>query len=76
MTAERYTAVFTGFLSVRKPGEYFYLAMIEDPVDPGGRRLRRGLPPYELIGREIPFGDLPEGCRYLVLDVYRKLWDL
>ncbi len=35
MTAERYTAVFTVLLSVKKPGEYLYLAMSEDPRGPG-----------------------------------------
>jgi hypothetical protein len=74
--AGRYTVVFTGFLSAKKPGEYLYLTMSEDPVGPGGWTLGRGRPPYELIGHEIPFGDLPEGCRRLVLDAYRELWDL
>ena len=51
MTAERYTAVFTVLLSVKKPGEYLYLAMSEDPRGPGGSgTLRRGRPPYELLG--------------------------
>ena len=76
MTAERYTAVFTGFLSVKKPGEYLYLSMSEDPLAPGGSTLRRGRPPYERMGREIPFKDLPEDCRRLVLDTYRDLWGL
>ena len=76
MTAERYTAVFTGFLSVKKPGEYLYLSMSEDPLAPGGSTLRRGRPPYERMGREIPFKDLPEDCRRLVLDTYKDLWGL
>ena len=76
MTAERYTAVFTGFLSVKKPGEYLYLSMSEDPLAPGGSTLRHGRPPYERMGREIPFKDLPEDCRRLVLDTYKDLWGL
>ena len=35
-----------------------------------------GRPPYERMGNEIQFGDLPEDCQRLVLDVYRELWDL
>ncbi len=77
MTAERYTAVFTGHFSRKKPGEYLYLTMSEDPLGPeGSSRLRRGRPPYGRLGREIPYKDLPEGCRRLALDTYRKLWDL
>lgn len=76
MTAERYTAVFTGLLSLKKPGEYLYLTMDEDPLGTGARTLRRDRPPYEKMGREIPFEDLPEGCRRLVLDTYRELWNL
>ena len=78
MTAERYTAVFTGFLTDKKPGEYLYLSMSGDSSEPEGTavRLRRGRPPYERMGREIPFEDLPEDCRRLVLDAYRELWGL
>jgi hypothetical protein len=76
VTAERYTAVFTGFLSVKEPGEYLYLSMSEDSLAPGGSTLRRGRPPYGRMGREIPFKDLPEDCRRLVLDTYKDLWGL
>ncbi len=76
MTAERYTAVFTGLLSLKKPGEYLYLTMDEDPRGSGTYTLRRDRPPYEKMGREISFEDFPEGCRQLVLDTYRRLWDL
>jgi hypothetical protein len=47
-----------------------------DPVGPGTHTLRRGRPPYERMGREISFEDLPEGCRHLVLDTFRGLWNL
>ena len=76
MTAERYAAVFTGFFTDKKPGEYLYLAMSDEPFAPGGSTLRRGRPPYERMGREISFKDLPVDCRRLVLDVYRGLWSL
>ncbi len=76
MTAERYTAVFTGLLSLKKPGEYTYLRMSDYPLGSGRHTLNRGRPPYGKLGREISFGDLPDGCKNLLLDVYRKMWDL
>jgi hypothetical protein len=77
VTAERYTAVFTGLLSVKRPGEYLHLAMREDPRGRGCTgTLCRGRPPYAQLGRELPFADLPEGCRRLVLEAYRELWGL
>ena len=76
MTAERYTAVFTGLLSLKKPGEYTYLRMGADPLGPGRYTMNRGRPPYGGLGREISYVDLPEDCRGLVLETYRKLWDL
>ncbi len=51
--------------------------MSKDPLGTkGSHTLRRGRPPYEDFGHESPFEDLPEGCQRLVLDAYRKLWDL
>jgi hypothetical protein len=76
VTAERYTAVFTGLLSLKKPGEYLYVRMGENPFGAGGYTVSRGRPPYGKLGQEISFGELPEGCERLVLDTYRKLWDL
>ena len=76
MTAERYTVVFTGLLSLKKPGEYPYLSVTGDPLAPGGSNLHRGRAPYERMGCEISFEDLPEDCRRLVLDIYRDLWGL
>jgi hypothetical protein len=76
VTAERYTVVFTGLFDLKKPGEYPYLSMSGEPFATEGSILHRGPPPYERMGREISFEDLPEGCRQLVLDAYRKLWDL
>ena len=76
MTAERYTAVYTGLLSLKKPGEYTYVRMGDDPFGTGGYSVSRGRPPYGELGREILFADLPDGCKRLVLDTYRKLWNL
>jgi hypothetical protein len=77
VTAERYTAVFTGCFAEKKAGEYLYVTMSGDLLGPeGSGMLQCGHPPYERLSREIPFKDLPEGCRHLVLDAYRKLWDL
>jgi hypothetical protein len=76
VTAERYTAVFTGLLLLKKPGEYLYLRMDGDPLGSGGYTLSRGRPPYEELGRAASFVDLPQGCRRLVLDTYRKMWNL
>ncbi len=77
MSAERYTAVFTGAPAGKKPGEYLYLTMSEDPFAPeGSHALRRGRPPGERLGREVPFEDFPEGCRRLILETYRRLWNL
>ena len=68
--------VFTGLLDLKKPGEYPYLTMDEDPVGSGANTLRRGRPPYEKMGHEVSFEDLPERCRRLVLDTYLGLWNL
>ena len=77
MSAERYTAVFTGAFEEKKPGEYAYLTMSEDPFGPGGSHtLHRGRPPRELLEREVRFEDFPEGCRALILTKYHELWDL
>ena len=76
MTAERYTAVFTGLLSLKKPGEYPYLRMNDNPLASGHNTIRQGRPPYGELGREIPFKDLPEECQGLVLDTYRQMWRL
>ena len=76
MSAERYTVVFTGFFADREPGEYLYLSMGGGSLAPRDDALYRGRPPYERMGREIPFGDLPEDCQRLILSTFQKLWDL
>jgi hypothetical protein len=76
VTAERYTAVFMGLLSHKKPGEYTCLRMSDDPLGSGHYASGRGRPPYGELGREISLADLPEGCKQLVLDTYREMWNL
>jgi hypothetical protein len=77
VSAERYTAVFTGLFDLKKPGEYPYLCMSEEPLAPGGSHiLRRGRPPYERMGCEFSFDVLPEDYKRLVLNGYRYLWGL
>jgi len=52
---------------MKEPGEYFYLIMDPNPREIGaGSALRRGRPPGERLRREIPFSELPAGCRRLV----------
>lgn len=70
---ERYTAVFTGLLDLKKPGEYPYLRMKENGSSTG---LRRGRPPYSRLGREVEFDDLPEDARIEILRLYRQMWSL
>ena len=76
MTAERYTAVFTGFLKLKRPGEYLYLTVGGDSPGNGGGELRRGQLPYERLRSEIQFQDFPEGFQAIVLDTYREHWGL
>ena len=66
MTAKRYTAVFTGLLSLEKPGEYTYLRMGDDPPGSGNYTIDRGRPPYGELGREISFSapDFGRGDTY------------
>ena len=76
MTAERYSAVFTGFLSLKRPGEYTYLRMSDDPLGSGHYTCDQRRLPYTELGRETSFADLPEDCKNLVLETYRRMWDL
>lgn len=67
--------MFTGLYALKEPGQYPYLTMRAEP-ESSGSTLRRGKPPYERMGQEIGFGDLSEGCRRIVAEVYRELWNL
>jgi hypothetical protein len=73
VSAERYTAVFTGLFDLKRPREYPYLCIGEEPPAPYNSH---GRSPYERMGYEISFDDLPKECRRLVLDIYRDLWGL
>jgi hypothetical protein len=75
VSAERSTAVFTGLFDLKRPREYPYLCMDEVPLAPySSYTLCHGRPPYERMGYEISFDDLPKNCLRLVLDIYRDLW--
>ncbi len=76
MTAERYTAVFTGLFDLKKPGEYPYLTIDDARAGGGEGALHRGRPPSGRMRREISFDDLPEERRAAVLEAYRGLWGL
>jgi hypothetical protein len=49
-----------------------YLRMDDDPLGSGGYTVSCGRPHYGELGREISFGDLPEDCKNLVLEMYQK----
>ena len=69
--------MFTGAFEGKKPGEYLYLTMSEDPLGPGGGYvLCRDKPPCGDLEQEIPFHQFPRGCQALILEKYRELWDL
>lgn len=79
---DRYTVVFTGRIPGKLPGWTLYLAMGEH-VGSGRGVCQHGetfgpidRPRYGHLGRKISFGELPEGCRKMVLSDYRDLWDL
>lgn len=63
--------VFTGLFG-DEPGERTYLTMDED----GSHKLCHGRPPVKRLVGGIPFEELPEPCRELVLEGYRRLWEL
>lgn len=63
--------IFTGLFDGKTPGEYPYLSMGAE-----GAETRTGRPPYERMGCEISFSELPEEHWLRVLDVYRELWGL
>ena len=65
--------VFTGILGLKKPGEYTYLSMSGDSLASEGSSMHRGRPPYERMGCEISFENLPWDCGRLVLNAYRDL---
>ena len=70
---ERYTAVFTGLLGLKKPGEYPYLRLGDDG---SLAESQRGRPPYSSFGREVGFDDLPASAQDIVMRLYREVWNL
>lgn len=66
--------VFTGLLEEKKPGEHLYLTAGGDARGKEGYKLHRGRLPDRGLGKEIPFTDLPGGCRQKVLATYLELW--
>lgn len=88
-SADRYTVCFTGKAGAAD-GEYCYRAMSESPCQPQGIGLwgasknhhcdvnKWGFAPAIgrkcHLGRRIPFNDLPEDCRRLVLSDYKEIW--
>jgi hypothetical protein len=51
------------------------MRMDDEPLSSGGYTESRGRPPYAELGRATSFGDLPEGCRRMMLDMYQKMWN-
>jgi hypothetical protein len=79
-TADRYTVVFTGR---RAQGAFFpYLGMSANPFHPqgigqhgtAGRQGPTDRPTSRHLGKRIPFSELPDQCRALVLRDYLELW--
>jgi hypothetical protein len=68
------TVAISAYLN--SPSIYPYVRMDDDPLRSGGYTVNRGRPPYGELGREISFGDLPEGCKDLVPDMHQKMWNL
>lgn len=96
-TADRYTVCFTlGYdpetgedidYTFQTCGEFWVLAMSENPYNPQGIGLHLSYPweidgggyydgEYEHLGNKIDFLELPEKCQKLVLSDYKYLWDL
>lgn len=90
-TLDRYTVVFSGrHASARIDHVFPYLGMNSRPFDGIGYHGetrdkpcdvdRWGFPPAMgrtgKLGKRIPFADLPEDCRKLVMQDYLELWDL
>ena len=81
-TVDRYTVVFTGRYRHKTGGQFWDLCMSPHPFHPQGvgmhgtseQQIDR--PKYGYLGKRIKFGDLPDGCRKLVKQDYKYLWDL
>ncbi len=88
---DRYTVVFTGRYRDLPHGEFMYLAMNAHPFHPQGigqhgysqtqiDANKAGWPPamggYNHLGKRIPFDELPDDCKRLVLQDYREIWKI
>jgi hypothetical protein len=88
---DRYTVCFTGNYRRKTGGEFVYLAMNGSPFHPQGFGQhgqhseqidvnKWGYAPAmghkNHLGKRIPFMELPEDCRKLVISDYKELWDL
>lgn len=88
---DRYTACLTGRYRKTARDEFVYLAMNAAPFHPQGfgqhgfsdRPVdvnKSGFAPAigrkNHLGTRIPFQDLPEDCRKLVLSDYKEIWGL
>jgi len=89
-TFDRYTVVFTGNYTHKTDRQHWYLGMSEFPCHPQGFG-QHGESDRQIdvfngwavpmgrkchLGKRIPFPELPEGCRKLVLQDYKYLWDI
>lgn len=59
---------------MKKPGEYPYMLLNEEPGDEG--EISHGKPPPELIRHEVSYEEMPEGARRRILEAYRGMWGL
>jgi hypothetical protein len=90
-TADRYTVVFTGRYRKTIRDQFQYVGMSEHPFHPQGVGMhgesdsqidvnKSGWPPAmgrkNHLGKRIPFTELPEDCRKLVLRDYKEIWNL
>jgi hypothetical protein len=66
--------VFTGLFEAKRAGEHPYVVLDGESGREGEVLL--GKVPAELIRREVPYDDLPEGVRKRILETYRGMWGL
>jgi hypothetical protein len=50
--------------------------MNDAPLVSGHYTVNQGRPPYADLGREVPYKGLPKNCKTLILDTYKKMWNL
>jgi len=82
---DRYTVAFTK-KAITEPGQrkyFMYLAMSAQPFHPQGIGLHGeskeqpiDRPTYGHLGKRIEFFDLPQDCQKLVIQDYKRLWEI